>query len=233
MSTFALVHGAWLGAWCWERLSPELEDRGHRVIAMDLPVDDSSAAFDDYADVVCAVVEDVPGDELVLVGHSMGGQTVPLVAARRPLRHLVYLCGVPPTPGQPFAQQMAEESDMLNPDYTCGLGDKDSDGRRSWIDKELTHFHVMSDCDEATASAAFARLRPQSPAPYKIPCSLHAYPVVETTYVVCDDDQMVNPAWSRRIARDWLNAELIELPGDHSPFYSRPEELAKLLDGLR
>ena len=143
----------------------------------------------------------------------MGGQTVPLVAARRPLRHLVYLCGVPPTPGQPFAQQMADETDMLNPDYTRGLGDKDSDGRRSWIDKELTHFHVMNDCDEATASAAFARLRPQSLAPYKIPCSLHAYPVVETTYIVCEEDQMVNPAWSRRIARDWLDAELIELPG--------------------
>ena len=56
MSTFALVHGAWHGAWCWERLTPELEALGHRVITLDLRSDDSSASFDDYADAVCAAL---------------------------------------------------------------------------------------------------------------------------------------------------------------------------------
>lgn len=51
MTTFALVHGAWHGAWCWQRLTPELEERGHHVIAVDLPCDDPEAAFEDYADV--------------------------------------------------------------------------------------------------------------------------------------------------------------------------------------
>jgi pimeloyl-ACP methyl ester carboxylesterase len=232
MSTFTLVHGAWHGAWCWERLMPELAARGHRVIAMDLPIDDSSATFDDYADVVCAAVERVDGDDLILVGHSMGGQTVPLVAARRPLRHLVYVCGVPPIPGRKFVEQMAEEPDMLNPDYRNGLGEKDSEGRRKWTDKALAHFHILGDCDESTASAAFARLRPQSIEPYKVRCSLAEYPTVATTYVVCEEDRMVNPGWSRRIARDWLNADLVELPGDHSPFYSRPADLADVLNRL-
>ena len=36
MTTFALVHGAWHGGWCWERLTPELERRGHRVVTVDL-----------------------------------------------------------------------------------------------------------------------------------------------------------------------------------------------------
>jgi pimeloyl-ACP methyl ester carboxylesterase len=232
MSTFGLVHGAWHGAWCWERLTPELEALGHQVITMDLPIDDSSALFDDYADTVCAAVADISGDDLILVGHSMAGQTVPLVATRRPLRHLVYLCGVPPIPGRPFVEQMAGESDMLNPDYTLGLSEKDSEGRRVWIDKELASFHVLGDCDEATASAAFERLRPQSGRPYTVPCSLPAYPCVDTTYVVCTEDRMVNPSWSRRIAREWLNADLVEMPGSHSPYYSRPVDLAKLLDRL-
>src|SRR3954471_22391695 len=52
MATFALVHGAWHGKWCWERLVPELESRGHRAIAMDLPTDDPGATFETYADVV-------------------------------------------------------------------------------------------------------------------------------------------------------------------------------------
>ena len=82
MSTFALVHGAWHGEWCWERLTPELEALGHRVITLDLPSDDESASFDDCADVICAALADVDGDDLIVVGHSLAGQIVPLVAAR-------------------------------------------------------------------------------------------------------------------------------------------------------
>ena len=32
MAVFVLVHGAYHGAWCWERLTPLLEAAGHRVI---------------------------------------------------------------------------------------------------------------------------------------------------------------------------------------------------------
>jgi pimeloyl-ACP methyl ester carboxylesterase len=232
MSTFALVHGSWHGSWCWELLGRELELMGHHVIAMDLPIDDGSASFDDYADVVCAAVAEVPANDLILVGHSLAGATVPLVAARRPLRQLVYLCGVPPTPGRPFVAQMIEETEMLHPDYSQGLSAVDSEGRRRWIHQELARFHLFGDCDEAAASAAFACLRPQSSAPYKIPCSLSVYPAVDTTYVVCGEDRMVNPDWSRRIARDWLKVDPIELPGGHSPFLSRPKVLAALLNEL-
>jgi hypothetical protein len=34
----------------------------------------------------------------------------------------------------------------------------------------------------------------------------------------------------RRVARERLDAELVELPGGHSPFLSRPAELAAVLD---
>jgi pimeloyl-ACP methyl ester carboxylesterase len=232
MSTFALVHGAWHGSWCWERLTPELEALGHRVITMDLPVDDSSASFDDYADVVCGALSDDADGAPLLVGHSLAGVTVPLVAAQRPVRRVVYLCAMPPIPGLPFAQQMSQESAMLDPDYTRGLGEADSEGRYAWIDKDLARFHLFGDCDDGTVSSAFERLRPQAVSPYAVPCSLTALPTAASTYVVCTEDQIVNPEWSRRIAHEWLGADLIEMPGSHSPFLSRPADLAKLLDGL-
>ena len=56
---------------------------------MVLPSEDSSASFGDYADVVCAALTD--HDEVVLVGHSFGGYTIPLVADRRPIQHLVQI----------------------------------------------------------------------------------------------------------------------------------------------
>jgi pimeloyl-ACP methyl ester carboxylesterase len=37
MATFVLIHGAWHGAWCWERVAPLLVAEGHRVLAPDLP----------------------------------------------------------------------------------------------------------------------------------------------------------------------------------------------------
>ena len=37
MTTFVLIHGAWHGGWCWEKVAPLLEARGHRVLAPDLP----------------------------------------------------------------------------------------------------------------------------------------------------------------------------------------------------
>ena len=47
MTTFALVHAAWHGAWCWERLSPLLQRAGHDVVTMDLPSEDGAATFPD------------------------------------------------------------------------------------------------------------------------------------------------------------------------------------------
>ena len=110
MSTLALVHGAWHGAWCWEQLTPELEALGHRVIAMDLPCDDGAATFDDYADVVCDAVAGVPGKDLLLVAHSLGGQTAARVAARRLVRHVVYVCAVPPVAGRSLAQELTDDT---------------------------------------------------------------------------------------------------------------------------
>ena len=50
--TFALVHGAWHGAWAWDALIPEFEARSHRVVAPDLPCEDVNAGAAEYAQVV-------------------------------------------------------------------------------------------------------------------------------------------------------------------------------------
>ncbi|ULE35187.1 hypothetical protein K3G64_11835 [Mycobacterium sp. IDR2000157661] len=55
---------------------------------------------------------------------------------------------------------------------------------------------------------------------------------MDSAYVVCAEDRMVNPDWSRRIAREWQQADVIELPGSHSTFLSRPKDLATVLNRL-
>ena len=51
----ALVHGNYHGAWCWDLLRPELEQRGHRVFLVDLPITDPAAAAGEYASAIEAV----------------------------------------------------------------------------------------------------------------------------------------------------------------------------------
>ncbi len=98
---FVLVHGAYHGAWCWDRLVPELERLGHEALALDLPIGDPQTGASEYAAVVDAVVA---VDESVVVGHSMMGLAIPFL--REP-RHLVFLCAYVPNPGESFNQQSA------------------------------------------------------------------------------------------------------------------------------
>ena len=229
MTAFALVHGAWEGAWIWERLTPELEARGHRVVAMDLPCEDGTATFEAYAEVVVGALEAEALEEVVVVGHSLAGLTIPLVAARRAVSRLIYLCALVPIPGRSLVEQLGIEPDTLRPGYEAGLSEPDDQSRTRWVDEGVARSVVYADCDEGDASAAFERLRPQARTPYAHPCPLDAFPSTPRTYVVCSEDRLVNPERARQVARERLDAELVELPGSHSPFLSRPGALAEVL----
>jgi hypothetical protein len=125
--------------------------------------------------------------------------------------------------------QLRDEPDMLNPLWALGLSEPDDQLRTTWVDLKLAQALIFADCDDSIAAAAVNRLRPQSAYPNTLPFSLPEFPSVSCTYVVCSDDQLVGPEWSKRIARDRLGADLIELPGSHSPLLSRPSALADLL----
>jgi pimeloyl-ACP methyl ester carboxylesterase len=231
MATFALVHGAWHGAWCWELLTPFLQQAGHDVVAPELPNGDGSADFDAYADVVCAALHGID-DDVVVVGHSLAGATAALVSARRPTRHLVYLCAAVPENGLSYVEQRQAQPDMVTPEFANGwvqaLSEPDEQGRTVWVDFDFVRATFYADCDEATTAAAIDHLRPQSGYPWTVPCSLTEHPSVSCTSVVCSEDRLVNPDWSKRSARD-IDADLVELRGSHSPFLSRPSAVADVL----
>lgn len=231
MTTFALVHGGWLGAWSWDNVAVQLRQAGHDAVAVDLPIEDGSASFDTYADVFCRSLDGCD-DDVVVVGHSMGGHTIPLVADRRPVRHLVYLCALVPDIGRSLFDQLGTETDMLNPTWLSGLSEPDDQLRTAWVDREIARTLICADCDDTTAEAALDRLRPQASSPNLAPFPLTEFPDVACSYVVCTEDQFVGPDWSRRVARDRLGADIVELPGGHSPLLSRPVAVAELLLSL-
>lgn len=214
-SLFVVVHGAADSGSSWDLVADELRSRGHGVVAPDLPVDDPVATWSDYAEVVVAAVG--PRSGVVVVAHSLGGFTAPLVCERLGgrARLLVLVAAMLPVPGHPAAG------------YWTAAGYDRSDPPSGDPEDPETFFH---DVPPALVARAKEAERPQSDGPMGEPWPLAAWPPVPTRYLLCRDDRMFPAEVSRRIVRERLGIEPDEIDGGHLPFLSRPVELADRLD---
>ncbi len=233
MTTFALVHGAWHRGTCWDPTAALLRAAGHDVVTPDLPCTDPAAGLADYAQTVLDALEPHPTDDLVLVGHSLGGVTIPLVAEARPARALVYLCALLPLPGASLAEDLFALSDTFAPEWpelsSHQIGH--DDGSSSWPPGPAIEA-FYHDCPEKLASQAAATLRPQAWAVSREPSPLRAYPEVPARAIVCTDDRVLAAASCARHAVERLGASVITLGGGHSPMLAQPDALvAALLTG--
>ncbi len=228
MTTFGLVHGAYHGAWCWGPLTEELEGRGHRVLTVDLPTEDSSAGAQEYAASAVDAFADADPD-LVVVGHSLGGLTIPLVAAARPVSRLVFVCAMLPRVGQAQDDVISAEPDMFSMSAAGGVYES-ADGAVHWY-PEAAARSFFADCKPDVAKWAAGQMRGQFWNITQEVTPLLDWPEVPYSYVLGVTDPIVNPAWSRRVVPAVLGVEPIELAAGHSPFLSATVALADALEG--
>ena len=224
---FVLVHGAYHGAWCWDALRKELRRLGHSSTAVDLPCEDPDAGAERYANEVLASLPKT-GEGVVLVGHSLAGLTIPIVTGRSRVVMTVYLCALLPVPGLSFDAQHADYGTDFRPSE-APVGN--ADGSSTWPERGAVEVFYQ-DCDPAISTASARRLRAQSWRITQEVTPLRQWPMVPAASIFCTADRAVSPAYSSRAARDLLNVEAIEMPGGHSPFLSRPADLAARLTAL-
>jgi pimeloyl-ACP methyl ester carboxylesterase len=207
MAVFALIHGGGGSAWDWHLVVPALRARGHDALAVDLPSDDGSAGWAEYAD---TVIQAIGGRrDIVVVGHSLGGFTAPLVCARAPVDVLVLIAAMIPSPGELFA------------DWWTNSGYE-----QSGYDDVFYH-----DVPTELAAEARRRERGESARALREPWPLEAWPETPTKYLLCRDDRMFPAAWARRHARERLGIDADEVGGGHYVTLSRPDEVAERLAG--
>jgi pimeloyl-ACP methyl ester carboxylesterase len=221
-STVVLVHGAWGGSWCWERVVPLLEQRGVQVLTVDLPSvgADSGDACNLAGDAAVVSHELDSGDGPFLVcGHSYGGIVVTeATAGRSDVARLVYLCAFMPDAGESLASITGEPAPWI---------DVLEDGR-TLPNLEWASAVSYADCDAETRANAIARLRPQVPAPFADPVRAAAWREIPATYVVCTDDRSLPVGLQRSLFAPRAE-EVVEVASSHAPFFSQPEWLADLL----
>ncbi|BAY78970.1 hypothetical protein NIES25_54500 (plasmid) [Nostoc linckia NIES-25] len=248
MSLFCLVHGAFQGAWCWDLLIPYLEGQGHKTVAMDLPIEDASASLSQFADVVLQALPKTD-DDIVLVGHSMAGTVIPLVAEAHQVRELVFLTALIPCPGTSTIDQFSHHLDSdsfksLNyePKELPQLKQFDDEpymfnpvsAGKNFADDAVLMEVFYQDCQPDVMRWALSKRRSQLSMAYIYEVNpLKALPNVDCKYIFCTDDLIISPAWSRYAARKRLGVDAIELPGGHCPHLSRPAHLASLLTNDR
>ena len=244
MSLFCLVHGAFQGTWCWDLLIPYLEAQGHKTLAMDLPIENESATLSQFAD---AVIQALPktDDDIVLVGHSMAGTIIPLVAEAVKVRQLVFLAALIPYPGistlDQFShhldddtlksfnyhrkdlsklEQFHSEPDMYEP---ASVG-------KDYSDEAVLRDFFFHDCQPDVTQWAISKSRSQQSMAYIFETNpLKALPSVERKYIVCTDDRIISPTWSRYAAHKRLGVDAIEVASGHCPHLSHPDLLASVL----
>lgn len=233
MAAFVLVHGAWHGAWCWHRIVEGLTDRGHEVLALDLPGhgDDGIAltevSLEAYVAQVVETLEKHP-EPVVLVGHSLGGLSITHAASRVPerIQALVYLAALLPEPRVDLETMSASLGDAMLLE-----GDLATQGIRLRLDGAREVFY--HDCPEDDIALAQARLVPQAIAPLlaaEVPAP-GAWSGLPRVYVECTRDRVIPIEIQRAIhGHNGLSVETLET--GHSPFFAEPEALLEVLERI-
>ncbi|MGA8370920.1 MAG: alpha/beta fold hydrolase [Acidimicrobiales bacterium] len=235
---FVLIHGGFHGAWCWSRTIPELETLGHEAIAIDIPGHgerlNEEATMAGRLDAVLEVLQ--PGD--VLVGHSGGGLEITRAADAAPklVSHVVYLAAALPLEGRLMQEALVFRDDgSKETDYDITGMLKhlrfDEDGSMAFADVEGARELFYHDCDEATACWAFEQLTPEragdtATTPISVPRFWEAD--LPRSFIVCLQDR-AQPRWLADVTTRRLGVEPLSIDASHSPFLSRPADLAQLL----
>jgi pimeloyl-ACP methyl ester carboxylesterase len=237
---FVLVHGGYHGAWCWKKFAPELEALGHEVLAIDLPGAGERmkerASLAAWRGAFREIVED--GD--ILVGHSQGGYGISLCADEVPdrVRRLIYLSAAVPIQGRnmheasPDTNRWPETIGMPMEAYT-GFVDLPEQGPCVVMTSpEAANKVFYHDCSPEDQAWAFDHLTPLPLAPTNEPFDIPRFwkAPIPRDFIMCTDDYS-HPVSSDNAFMSRLGlTTCLSIVSSHSPFVSRPKELARLFD---
>lgn len=235
-TSFVLLHGAGLGGWCWQELTPLLK---LPALAVDLPGrgatpgDLRGATRATYVDAVVRAISAAGIQRCILVAHSFTGGIAHLVAAALPqqVAQIVFLAAAVPPPGgaaidtfPPFDRAQLR---LLLAMVAAGV----SIPRWVWQMGMRTTF---TELDANTLRMINSRLMmPEAPGMFLEPLDRATWPAVPCSYIKLLRDRCpLTPARQDRVIQTLPGVAVYELATGHTAMLSAPRELAALLNRI-
>lgn len=242
MTTYVLVPGFWLGAWAWRPVTEALRERGHTVYPVSLTGMGERAlearpetTLETHIDDVVGLLTSDDLHDVVLVGHSYAGIVITAVADRVPERiaQLVYVDTGPLPDGTAQNDFSPPEEQAANADLVATAGD----GWRLPPPPWAMLAADVPDVDDTAIEELTANSVPQPWATATTPVRLTgAWETLPRFGILCSfTTAQVGelaagvPLFQHMAGDNWRYAEL---PTWHWPMFSRPAELAEILDGV-
>jgi pimeloyl-ACP methyl ester carboxylesterase len=236
-NTYVLVHGAFQGGWAWDKVKPQLEKEGHKVVTVDLPGHGAdTTAFSEinlqsYTDRGVAAIDAQEGP-VVLVGHSMGGTVVSNATEARPdkVEKVIYVAAYLLRDGETLLQTTESDTEsQLGPSLVFENG-----GATARVKPENIVSIFCADCPESEAARILANpvSEPLAPLTQPVKVTEANYGRVPRFYIETTQDRTVGNALQKRMYTATPVQKVITMDTGHSPFLSQPETLARHLLSL-
>ncbi|KAJ5572991.1 hypothetical protein N7450_009975 [Penicillium hetheringtonii] len=227
-----LIPGAWHQAECWESVSTLLQDQKYPVVSVTLPsaggptsstiADDAAYIRSKYLDVLVD-----QGHEVIIVMHSYGGipgtESVKGRARKDVVAQgksggviaLVYVTAFLIPAGQSLSETLPSDSPSL------GDATQPNDPR----------FHFYNDLDDETAAKCMDALVHHSLPSFVTPLTYEAYRDVPVSYLLCERDEAILPAFQKQMAAFPGNGAVrtYTCMSGHSPMISMPEKVVDVI----
>lgn len=235
MASFLMIHGAWHGGWCFDRLRAPLAAAGHAMAAPDLPGMGGDAkaiatvTLERWARFVVEATATLP-EPVILCGHSRGGIVISRAAELAPERFaaLVYIAAMLVPDGRSLYDMRA--GGAADAAFDAGLSPV-AGGLAVALAPAVAVAHFCQLCAPADQAMLAARLLPEPVRPLgtKLRLTDARYGRVPRHYVACRHDRMIPLALQRAMQAGQPCASVTTLESDHSPFLGAPDELAAAL----
>lgn len=237
MSTYVLVHGAFLGGWCWRRVKHRLRGYGHTVYSPTLTglgdLDQLLApdvGLQAHIQDVVSVIRDEKINDAVLVGHSYGGMVITgVMETTRPcIKHMVYIDAFVPKTSQALCEQFSPKNweDIQKRVQETG------DGWRWELGDPEREMHYWGITAYSDLNWVLPRLRPQSIKTATEPVLLSGSEAMEPkkTYIYCSNDRPNGTyhGTEKRLRND-PNWKFHDIPAGHAAIITHPELISALL----
>jgi pimeloyl-ACP methyl ester carboxylesterase len=239
--TYILVHGAWHGAWCWYKVVPEMTRQGYKAIALDLPghgrdtTNPETVTFRMYVDKVKQLAATARG-QVILVGHSMAGTVITQAAeelGKDKVAKLVYLDAFLPRNGESVSmlagmifKSLPPETDTTKVTFGKGIVTAPN-GRTRTFKPAVADVVFYHDCDAKDKELAHKNLcrQPTEPLTATVAVTDDIYGQIPKYYILCTESKDLD----KSILPTRVKCQkVIRLASSHSPFFSKPQELARI-----